>query len=333
MDPQLSQGLSLTLVLLASFLWNTWAIALKYLDHDYPLDAFLLDVYIFSCALMWGVGFLREGSLLVDQLARLWQGSPGLFFSILLVGALFSGGVRIDMGIIASIGLMLTVAVRASIVILVGTAVSMAVGGLPEGASPGLILTAAALLALAVLIGMWAGQEREHNGAQLAVQLDRVDWRVVGRAIAGALLIVTYAYGLSAGMRSTSHPEGLDAVAYMVLLSTGSLLGALLWGGGRLTRTGQWGVWYRAPARYRWMAAACAVAHYGGNLIHALGVPALSTAIAWPLGTAGNLWTYLWGLVFGEFKGAPRKAWALMGLTATLFIGGAALLALGQSGS
>jgi hypothetical protein len=327
---QFSYGLSLTLVLLASFLWNTWPIALKVLDPDYPLDAFMLDVYLFSCALMWGVGFAMGGSALTGQLARFWRASPGLFVSILAVGALFSGGVRIGMGIIVSIGLMLTVAVRASIVILVGTVVSMLVGGLPEGASPGLILAAAALLVLAVLIGVWAGQERERSGAQLAVQLDRVNWGVVGRAFAGALLIVAYAYGLSAGIRSTSHPEGLDAVAYMVLLSTGSLLGALVWGGGRLTWTRQWGVWFRTPARYRGLAAACAVAHYGGNLIHALGVPALSTAIAWPLGTAGNLWAYLWGLVFGEFKGAPRKAWALMGLTVALFIGGGVLLALGQ---
>ena len=65
---------------------------------------------------------------------------------------------------------------------------------------------------------------------------------------------------------------------------------------------------------------------------HAQGVPALSTAIAWPLGTGGNLWTYLWGLAFGEFKGAPYKAWLLLGLTVALFAGGGVLLALGQYG-
>jgi hypothetical protein len=74
------------------------------------------------------------------------------------------------------------------------------------------------------------------------------------------------------------------------------------------------------------------VAHYGGNLLHAVGVPALSTAIAWPLGTAGNLWTYLWGLAFGEFKGAPRRAWALLGVTVFLFVAGGALLSMGQYG-
>jgi hypothetical protein len=328
----LSDGASLAFVLFASFLWNTWAISLKYLDRDYPLDAFVLDIYIFSCLLMWGTGFVLEGPGLTAQVVQAWQKEPHLVLLILALGVIFSGGVRISLGIISSVGLMFTVAIRASIVILVGTVVSMLAGGLPAGASPGLILTAAGLLVLAVIAGVLASQERDRNGAQLAVQLDRVDRGVVGRALASALLVVGYAYGLSVGVRSTSHPEGLSAVAYMVLLSTGSLLGALAWGGGQLSRRRQWVAWRRAPARYHWLAAACAAAHFGGNLLHALGVPALTTAIAWPLGTGGNLWTYLWGLAFGEFKGAPHKAWLLLGLTVALFAGGGVLLALGQYG-
>ncbi len=332
MDLNLSYATSLAFVLFASFMWNTWAISLKYLDDDYPLDAFTLDIYIFSCILMWGISFVLEGPALMTQMAQTWGEKPRLVLLILAVGALFAGGMRIGLGIISSVGLILTVAVRASTVILLGTVISMLVGGLPEGASPGLILTSSALLLLAVIVGVRAIQERERNGAQLAVQLDRVDWVVVGRALASALLIVSYAYGLSAGIRSTSHPAGLDAVPYMALLSTGSLLGALIWGGGRLIYFRQVDAWRRAPWRCRRLALACAVAHFGGNLLHALGVPALSTAIAWPLGTSGNLWTYLWGLVYGEFKGASRKAWVLLGLTVALFLAGSALLALGQYG-
>ena len=289
-----------------------------------------MDIYIISFFLMWGAGFVLKGPALLTQIAQVWQETPHIIFSVLAAGVLFSGGLRIGMGVISSVGLMLTVAIRSSITILVGTVVSILVGGLPEGASPVMILSAAVLLLLAMIVGMRAGQERERNGARLVVQLDQMNWGVVGRSLAGSLLVVTYAYGLSAGIRSTSHPEGFDSVTYMAVLATGSLFGALVWGGGRLTWTRQWGKWRRVPARYRWMAAVCAVAHYGGNLIHALGVPALSTAIAWPLGTAGNLWTYLWGLAFGEFKGAPRKAWILMGLMMFLFISGSTLLALGQ---
>lgn len=330
MGHNLSHDVSLAFVLFASFLWNTWGISLKYLDRDYPLDAFALDIYIFSCILMWGLGFVLQGPALMTQMVQVWQETPRLIPLILAVGACFGGGVRIGLGIISSVGLMLTVAVRSSIVILLGTVVSIVVGGLPAGASPGLILTAAGFLLLAVLTGVQAGQERAQNGTQLAVQLERVGWSVAGRAVASALLVVSYAYGLSVGVRSTSHLQGLDAATYMALLSTGCLLGALVWGGGRLAYFRQWGAWRRAPARYRYLAAACAVAHFGGNLLHALGVPALSTAIAWPLGTAGNLWTYLWGLVFGEFRGAPRKTWAWLCLTVALFVGGSALLAMGQ---
>ena len=256
-------------------MWNTWFISLKYLDRDYPLDAFVLDIYAFSFVLMWGLGFLLEGSGLTIQLAQAWQENPRLVLIILAMGAIFGAGMRLGLGIISSVGLMLTVAVRSSITILMGTTISIQVGGLPPGGSPGLILAAAGLLLLAVLVGVRTSQERERNGAQLAVQLERVDRGVLVRSFISTILVMGYSYGLSAGMRSVSHPEGLAPVAYMALLSSGSLLGALVWGGGRLTYLRQWGAWRRAPSRYHWLAAACAVAHYGGNLLHAFGVPGI----------------------------------------------------------
>jgi glucose uptake protein GlcU len=64
-----------------------------------------------------------------------------------------------------------------------------------------------------------------------------------------------------------------------------------------------------------WAACLSGLFHYGGNLIHTIASPAVSVAIAWPLGYLSSIWQYFWGVVRGEFKGSRTKTWA------TLFTG------------
>ena len=85
-------------------------------------------------------------------------------------------------------------------------------------------------------------------------------------------------------------------------------LGALLTSGLLLTVRRQWNYVFRASLRIHAFGIISGLFHYGGNIIHTIGTTALSPVISWPLGVTMGLWTQFWGLVYGEFKGASRRA-------------------------
>ena len=49
-----------------------------------------------------------------------------------------------------------------------------------------------------------------------------------------------------------------------------------------------------------------------------------------PLGITAGLWTQMWGLVYGEFRGSPRKAYVALAGGIILYIIGAYLIAPGS---
>lgn len=122
------------------------------------------------------------------------------------------------------------------------------------------------------------------------------------------------------------RPEGLPVLPYMLVLATGAWVGALLNAALVLRRGGGWQRWRWAALRYRTLGLGAAVAHYGGNIINAAAVPVLSTAIAWPMGQIYTLWGYLWGIAYGEFRGASRVAYGALFAGLGLFIVGVLVL-------
>ena len=75
------------------------------------------------------------------------------------------------------------------------------------------------------------------------------------------------------------------------------------------------------------MAFLSGFCHFGGNLIYTMATPVISHAIAWPMGTAFNIWTYIWGLGYGEYRGAKKKTIFTLVLGMLLFVAGVLLLA------
>ena len=53
----------------------------------------------------------------------------------------------------------------------------------------------------------------------------------------------------------------------------------------------------------------------------------LSSAVSWPLGISSGFWTQAWGIVYGEFKGAPRRANVALLVALALYVLGAYLIA------
>lgn len=83
----------------------------------------------------------------------------------------------------------------------------------------------------------------------------------------------------------------------------------------------------QTPARIHALGIFSGLFHYGGNIIHAFATAFLSSVISWPLGLTGGLWTQMWGLAYGEFRGATRRAYVALGLSILLYLTGAALVA------
>ena len=71
------------------------------------------------------------------------------------------------------------------------------------------------------------------------------------------------------------------------------------------------------------------VEYYVGNIIHIFTNSVLSSSISWLLGLASSLWTQIWGLVFGEFKGASAKSYIYQFLSFGCYVIGAYVLIIG----
>ena len=326
-DPQLSTSLAIFFSLFAAFVWGTWFIILKHLD-DYPVDAFYMTLFGFSLVLVWGFAFAIDGPALLDNIRQMASAEPLRFWVVLGCGVLYVIGLRLTLTAMQMIGLTLTQPIYASANMLAGTLIAALVGGVPEGLSIPRLSLGVVLLLAAVAATMLAGRQRSASSSGEAVPGAKANlWKALGVLLASAALIPAYTLGLSYGLRSVSHPEGLAVLPFMALLASGAFIGALLSSGLVLTRQGQWGRLFHAHPRYLLYGLLAALAHYGGNIIHTFATARLSSVISWPLGFTSGLWTQMWGLVYGEFRGAPKVGYLWLAAGVLLYGLGAWLIA------
>jgi hypothetical protein len=113
----------------------------------------------------------------------------------------------------------------------------------------------------------------------------------------------------------------------MAMLVTGAMIGSLMTSGTILTTTRQWHRVWRAGFKIHKWGIWSGLFHYGGNISHTFAASFLSAAIAFPLGITSGLWTQMWGLVYGEFKGSPPRAYIALAGGVILYIIGAYIIA------
>ncbi len=313
-----------------AFLWGSWAAVLKKLDN-YPLDAFFLGLYIFSFALVWMIALVLLGEELFKEMAQAWRERPALMIVALIAGGTFVIGVRITLTVFTSVGLSVTAPIQTFMSLIVGTSLAAFVGGRPAALSPFDLMTACLLLFAAAMATVWARIVRDRSlFAPAASQLRDVAGATSRRMIAKNIILVApasaiitaYPLGLAYSLRAPGRDYGLTPLAFMTVLATGSLIGALLTSGAVLTIRRQWPTFLRAGWNKHRYSLIAASAHYGGNIINAFATGALTAAVSWPIGTTSYLWTYIWGLIIGEFKGAPRKSYLLIATGALLYVAG-----------
>ena len=54
----------------------------------------------------------------------------------------------------------------------------------------------------------------------------------------------------------------------------------------------------------------------------------LSVVVATVMGNSYHVWSYVWGIIYGEYKGASAKTYAILAGGVALFLAGVLLRAL-----
>ena len=316
--------------LLNAFLWGSWAVVLKKLGN-YPLDAFILGLYLFAFVCVWIIALLALGEELFNEITRVWRERPAVIVVALVAGGTFVIGVRITMTVLSAVGLSVTAPIQTFMSLILGTSLAALVGGTPASLAPPDLMIACLLLFAAAMTTVWARIYRDRSlfdGAAIALRdvATATNRRLIAKnilLIAPASAIITaYPIGLAYSLRTPANDYGLTPLTCMTVFATGSLIGALLTSGAVLTARRQWSLLLRAGWAMHRYSLIAAIAHYGGNIINAFATGALTAAVSWPISTTSHLWTYLWGLATGEFKGAPRRSFILLSVGGALYLAG-----------
>lgn len=321
-------------ILFASFMWGSWGQFVK-LIRGWSINAFMTALYSFSLVFTWvclgmAHGFSGYGELFAHL--RLY---PQYLLYPLAGGILYTAGMWFNLNAIELAGLLLSYIIFSSIGLIFGTASSILAGGMPEGVPYPVIVAGCVLMLGAVLVSAYAGNLRSAEvDAPKADAADGGDkerrkktLKIVVYGGLSGLLIVSYPLFMTLSMKTANNPNGLDAYQYMALLSVGSMITVLFLCIPPLFRTGGLKTFFKVPLPYFGMAALSGVAHYGGNILNAVAAPSVGLAISWPLGQTSALWAYFWGLVYGEFRGASKKVYALIIAGLALFILGTLVFA------
>lgn len=313
-------GLPAILVALtAALMWGTWFISLKHLG-DYPVEAFYVVMFAFALVFVWGVSLLLEGSAIFANIALIWTVSPSKILITLAGGMLYAAGIWVSLKVMGKVGLALSQPLLQSITLVTGVVVTVVLGGRPQTLTNLKIGLTVLFLLGAVVFVYFADARRATGQADKASAPLRT---VVGLMALAAVLTVSYDVALAYGLQTMTQPVGLSALPFMCLLCTGAFLGVLLTCGVVLTRRRQWRRIWQAPMSIHKWSIFSGFCHYGGNIIHSFATRGLSAAVSFPLGLTSGLWTQLWGLYYGEFKGAPKSAYVFQFLSFACYVAGA----------
>jgi hypothetical protein len=331
LSPDLNTSTAVFMSLLAAFMWGSWFISLKYLGN-YPINGYYVTLFTTSLVFVWTVGFVLDGPALIGNLRQVWAIDPSRIWVTLCCGVLYVFGMRLSIYVMGKIGLSLAQPIQSSINILMGTLVAALVGGVPPNLSVGRLVLACLFLTAAVSITVVAGNlraqsQKDNHNYTGPVYTNSVLMRSTGLMILSSVFIPAYTFGLSYGLRSITHTAGMAVLPFMAMLCTGAFCGSMLTSGVMLTRCKQWHLVFQAPFSIHKFGIFSGLFHYGGNIIHTFATAFLSSAISWPLGVTSGLWTQLWGMVYGEFKGASRRAYVALFSGIGLYLLGAYLIA------
>lgn len=317
-------------ILVASFAWGSWMQFVKHIK-GWSVNAFMTTLYSFSLVLTWSLLGIAHGLKgYVDLFAYLSAHRQFVIYP-LLGGFLYTLGMWFSLNAVDLAGLLVGYLICASIGIVAGTGLSILAGGVPRRVPlKPIILACLSILGAVVVLttaGLWKDQEHarfddtEDRGAKPKISA------VIAYGVMSGLLVCAYPFFMTLSMATPENAVGLDAYQYMAMLSLGSMITVVVLCVGPAISQGGLYDFMKAPGSYYGMAALSSIAHYGGNVLHAVAAPTVGLALAWPLGQTAAVWAYIWGLVSGEFVGVSRRVYVMLALGLGLFALGILILA------
>ena len=320
-------------MVLVTFMWGSWFQTVKHIK-DYPIIAYTFWLYFFSPIIVWTSILFLHKQMVPDGVLNEIDRYPGKAMIVFLCGMVFAIGMQLQMGFVKKLGLILSTSVSASSSVLASTFITSFVGGLPEGASFPKILTASLMLIAATIICQTAGTMRSrdiHAGTEEKEHVRKVKKSdILALAAINALMLTACPLPMSLTLKSGLRPEGFSSLTLMGLLSLGAFIGSLIFTLSYLRKKGGldrlFEPWKKGSRKILALAFISAVCHFGGNVLQSIFSAVISVAIATPMGTAYNVWSYFWGVLYGEFKGSSKRTYAVLILGVLFFIGGVLLL-------
>lgn len=327
---ELSSGAALALIIFVTFLWGSWFQVVKHVG-TYPVYAFISWLYLFSLFIVWGAIAVLHTDMIPNGVFNEIVSDIPRALLVLVCGSVYAIGMQLQLEVVKNIGLILSTSISATCTILMGTVVSALFGGLPEDVSFVTLLLAAALLIFATVVCQNAGVQRDRDtGKQADKKAGAVDRRNLLLLLLVSLVMAPfYSLATSVGLRSSLRPQGFSSLTVMGILVIGAFLGTSVYTAIGLTREKKWREFLHPGKGMKVilpMALIAAFCHFGGNVLHAIAAPVVSVAVATPLGFSFSMWSYVWGLFYGEFKGAKKRTYITLASGIALFIAGIAVL-------
>jgi hypothetical protein len=302
-DPQPSTQTAVNLALIASFLWGSWAIILKY-TIKLPLDTFYQVPTNAALVFILGLGFVLDGSALIEAIRSMFASDPDRVLLTLLGGFFSAVTNSSSVLVVQRVGLALAQPISGSLCLILGTTVSCFIGGIPEDMPIWRLFLAGGLLIAAIFFSFLLAKSRPEGHA---AGRGKFSEKVFFFTIIAVMTGVIYSSSISYGLKSFTQPNGLATMPYLSLFVSGVWLGALIFCGYLINKHGEWDRVRRPKPRLLLQISIASWTHYGGNVRHVYATRHLSSVQSWPLGTISGLWVQIWRLPYGEFKGSSKK--------------------------
>ena len=319
----MSTQMAIAGIIFVTFLWGSWFQTVKHIE-SFPVHAFISMMYGISVVIVWLSIGLTGRSMIPEGVFHEIKNNVSLTVSVLVCGLVFGIAMQLHLTVVKRIGLILSTSVSATCAILGGTIVSAIFAGVPEGVSVSILFIASVLLILATITCQYAGICRDREKQKNEKEKSRMH-DVLLLAFINLILMSSYPLANSIGLRSELNPEGVSALTNMGILVAGACLGSSFFTFLSFSR--------KKPERGSismrklfFLAAAAAFCHFGGNVLHAVFAPVVSVAVATVLGNSYHCWSYIWGILYGEFKGAGRRSYLFLLTGILLFVAGVVLL-------
>lgn len=315
-------------IIFVTFLWGSWFQTVKHLGN-FPVHAFISVMYGISVIIVWAAIGLLGKQMIPSGIFSEISSSPGLTLAILGCGIVFGIAMQMHLTVVKRIGLILSTSVSATCAILGGTIISVLFAGIPEGVSVVSLFVASVLLILATITCQYAGICRDREKKKVDEKKQSRGQDILLLAFINLILMSSYPLANSIGLRSALNPDGFSSLTCMGILVIGAFAGSslftlilLCWEKESVAE-----IMAMIPlGKLFVLAAIAAFCHFGGNVLHAIFAPVVSVAIATVIGNSYHCWSYIWGLIYGEFKGTRKKTYGILFGGMLLFVAGVILL-------